>query len=208
VDGARDRGDGRRKPAGRCWLCAARPEGEVQLMSMVTPPPELPSVGVVPEVPPAGAGAFTPEELELAPSVKPRSPLRRGWAGFSADKPAPGGPAAVVFMIGFCFIGPLFYHTDQVHTNLPDYLCHPSSSHPLGCNDLGYDLLGRLMVGGQTSLEVGFAAAFVSVLIGTLYGAFSGFIGGPGGAVPMPVGGAALAIPPLLVLIIPAVVLH
>src|SRR5262249_57904355 len=75
VHGARDRGDGRRKPVGRCWLCDARPEGEVQLMSMVTPPPELPSVGVVPEVPPAGAGAFTPEARGVTPGGAPRSPV-------------------------------------------------------------------------------------------------------------------------------------
>ena len=50
-------------------------------------------------------------------------------------------------------------HTDQVNTNLQDYLCKPSAEHLLGCNDLGYDQLGRLMVGGQTSLEVGMAAA-------------------------------------------------
>jgi len=177
-------------------------------MSMVTPPPELPSVGVVPEVPPAGAGAFTPEELELAPSVKPRSLLRRGWEVFAENKLALVSLGAVVFMIGFCFIGPLFYRTDQVHTNLPDYLCHPSASHLLGCNDLGYDLLGRLMVGGQTSLEVGFAAAFVSVLIGTMYGAFSGFIGGPVDALLMRVVDAGLSIPYIMVVIILSVIFH
>src|SRR5262245_5647457 len=94
-------------------------------MSMVTPPPELPSVGVVPEVPPAGAGAFTPKKLELAPSVKPRSLLRRGWEVFAENKLALVSLGVVVFMIGFCFIGPLFYRTNQMHTNLPDYLCHP-----------------------------------------------------------------------------------
>ena len=67
-----------------------------------------------------------------------------------------------------------------MHTNLTDSLCPPGPQHLLGCDNLGYDQLGRLMVGGQTSLEVGFSAAIVSVFIGTLYGAFSGFVGGLG----------------------------
>ena len=61
--------------------------------------------------------------------------------------------------------------TNQTNTDLSTYLCTPSGSHLLGCDDLGYDELGRLMAGGQTWLEVGLAAAFVSVVVGTLYGA-------------------------------------
>jgi peptide/nickel transport system permease protein len=177
-------------------------------MSMVTPPSDLPSVGVVPEVPPEGAGAFTPEELELAPSAKPRSMFRRGWEVFAENKLALVSLGAVVFMLGFCFIGPLIYSTDQVHVTLSDSLCPPSSGHPLGCDQLGYDVLGRLMVGGQTSLEVGFAAAIVAVLFGTLYGAFSGFVGGPVDSFLMRVVDAGLSIPYIMVLIILSVIFH
>jgi ABC-type dipeptide/oligopeptide/nickel transport system permease subunit len=59
----------------------------------------------------------------------------------------------------------------------PDSSSPLSAAHLLGCDNLGYQV-GRLMIGGQTSLEVGFAAAIVAVLFGTLYGAFSGFVGG------------------------------
>jgi peptide/nickel transport system permease protein len=177
-------------------------------MSMITPPSDLPSVGVVPEVPPEGAGAFTPEELELTPTAKPRSMFRRGWEVFAENKLALGSLGAAVFMVAFCFIGPLIYHTDQVHVNLTDSLCPPSSSHPLGCDQLGYDILGRLMVGGQTSLEVGFAAAIVAVLFGTLYGAFSGFVGGPVDSFLMRVVDAGLSIPYIMVLIILSVIFH
>jgi peptide/nickel transport system permease protein len=177
-------------------------------MSMITPPSaDLPTVSVAPEA----VGTIAPPEvteLGLAPGVKPRSLLRRGWEVFAENKLALVSIGVVLFMIGFCFIGPLIYHTDQVHTNLGDYLCRPSASHPLGCDDLGYDQLGRLMVGGQTSLEVGFAAAFVSVLIGTLYGAFSGFVGGPIDAFLMRVVDAGLSIPYIMVLIILSVIFH
>ncbi len=177
-------------------------------MSMITPPSDLPSVGGVPEAPPEGAGVFTPEELGFVPTAKPRSMLRRGWEVFAENKLALVSLGGVAFMVAFCFIGPLLYPTDQVHTSLSQSLCPPSSSHPLGCDQLGYDLLGRLMVGGQTSLEVGFAAAIVSLLFGTLYGAFSGFVGGPVDSFLMRVVDAGLSIPYIMVLIILSVIFH
>ena len=81
--------------------------------------------------------------------------FRRAWEVFAENKLALAGLAFVVFILLFCFVGPHIYVTNQVDTNLINYLCPPSGAHLLGCNDLGYDQLGRLMVGGQTSLEVG-----------------------------------------------------
>ena len=151
----------------------------------------------------------TPEALEAAfAAAKSRGLLRRGWEVFAENKLALASLGAIVFMILFCFVGPLIYQTDQVHTNLSETLCQPSAAHPLGCDNVGYDLLGRLMVGGQTSLEVGFAAAIVAVLIGTLYGAFSGFIGGPIDSFLMRIVDAGLSIPYFMVVIILSVVFH
>jgi peptide/nickel transport system permease protein len=151
----------------------------------------------------------TPEALEAAfAAVKPRGLLRRGWDVFAENKLALASLGVVVFMVLFCFVGPLIYQTDQIHTNLSQALCPPSAAHPLGCDNVGYDLLGRLMVGGQTSLEVGFAAAIVAVFIGTLYGAFSGFIGGPIDSILMRIVDAGLSIPYIMVVIILSVVFH
>jgi peptide/nickel transport system permease protein len=185
-------------------------------MAMLTPPPDTPAAIPSPfEVPPAdeaGAGdgltAAEAADLGLAPAQKPRSLLRRGWEVFAENKLALVSVGVVVFMILFCFVGPLIYQTNQVNTNLADYLCRPGGSHLLGCNDVGYDQLGRLMVGGQTSLEVGFAAAFVAVLFGTLYGAASGFIGGATDSVLMRIVDAGLSIPYIMVVIILSVVFH
>jgi len=153
--------------------------------------------------------AETPEAIEAAIAAsKPRGLLRRGWEVFAENKLALASLGVLVFILLFCFIGPLIYHTDQVHTNLSQSLCPPSAAHPLGCDNLGYDQLGRLMVGGQTSLEVGFAAAIVAVFIGTLYGAFSGFIGGPIDSFLMRIVDAGLSIPYLMVVIILSVVFH
>ncbi len=152
--------------------------------------------------------AATAAELGLAPAGKPRGMLRRGWEVFAENKLALAGVAFVVFIVLFCFVGPLIYHTDQVSTNLQLYLCKPSGSHLLGCNDLGYDELGRLMVGGQTSIEVGIAAAIVAVLIGTMYGAISGVLGGWFDALLMRVVDAGLSLPYLMMLIILSVIFH
>jgi peptide/nickel transport system permease protein len=127
---------------------------------------------------------------------------------FAQNRLALAGLATAVFMVLFSFVGPLIYRTDQIHTNLPEALCTPSGSHLLGCDSVGYDVLGRLMIAGQTSLEVGMAAAIVAVLFGTLYGAISGFIGGPVDSLLMRIVDAGLSIPYITVLIILAVIFH
>jgi peptide/nickel transport system permease protein len=152
--------------------------------------------------------AATDAELGLAPSDKPRGMLLRAWEVFAENKLALAGLGFIVFILLFCFVGPHIYVTNQVNTDLSTYLCTPSGAHLLGCDDLGYDELGRLMVGGQTSLEVGLAAALVSVVFGTLYGAISGFAGGFVDAVMMRVVDAGLSLPSLMILIILSVIFH
>src|SRR6266566_2281327 len=181
-------------------------------MSHIPTEGSLPASVTEPELAePNTAGVLTAaeaEELGLAPAVKPRSMLRRGWEVFAENKLALASLGLALFMIGFCFIGPLIYHTDQVHTNLQDVLCPPSASHPLGCDNVGYDVLGRLMIAGQTSIEVGVAAAIVAVLFGTLYGAVAGFVGGPLDSVMMRLVDAGLSIPYITVLIMLSVIFH
>jgi len=183
-------------------------------MSMMIPPPQGSVHAEVAELAlaePDGAGALTAvqaAELGLAPAAKPRSLLRRGWEVFAENKLALASLALVVLIVLFCFVGPLIYRTDQMHTNLSNVLCKPSGRHLLGCDNVGYDVLGRLMVGGQTSIEVGVAAAVVAVLFGTLYGALSGFVGGIADAFLMRLVDAGLSIPYITVLIILSVIFH
>jgi peptide/nickel transport system permease protein len=154
------------------------------------------------------ARAVADAELGMVPADQPRGMVRRAWEVFAENKLALASLGFVVFIFLFCFVGPLIYKTNQTNTNLELYLCKPSAEHLLGCNDLGYDQLGRLMVGGQTALEVGLAAAIVSVFFGTLYGAISGFIGGPVDAVMMRIVDAGLSLPQLMVIIILSVIFH
>ncbi len=154
------------------------------------------------------AVAASDAELGLAPSDKPRGMFIRAWEVFAENKLAIAGLAFVVFIFLFCFVGPHLYVTNQVTTQLDNYLCTPGGSHLLGCDELGYDQLGRLMIGGQTSLEVGLAAAVVSVFIGTIYGAISGFAGGFVDSLMMRIVDAGLSLPSLMVIIILSVIFH
>jgi peptide/nickel transport system permease protein len=117
---------------------------------------------------------------------------------FIKNRLAVAGLLIIVFMFLFSFAGPLFYHTDQVHTNLHEITLPPSSAHPLGTDNLGYDVLGRLMLGGQSSLEVGLAAALLAGLVGTAWGAVSGLAGGWIDGIMMRMVDSLLAIPYLL----------
>jgi peptide/nickel transport system permease protein len=159
-------------------------------------------------IPEAQVIAATDAELGIAPSAKPRNLYLRAWEVFAENKLALAGLSFVVFILLFCFVGPLIYVTNQTNTDLTNYLCQPSGSHLLGCNDLGYDELGRLMVGGQTSIEVGLAAAIVSVFVGTIYGAISGFAGGFIDSLMMRIVDAGLSLPSLIIIMILSVIFH
>jgi peptide/nickel transport system permease protein len=122
-----------------------------------------------------------------------------GWRmilrAFTANRLALAGVIMVVVIALFCFAGPLFWHTDQVHTNILAVNQPPSARHPLGTDDLGYDVLGRLMAGGQSSLVVGIAVALVATALGVIYGVISGFFGGVTDSVLMRIVDIILAIP-------------
>lgn len=116
------------------------------------------------------------------------------------------GVAVIVFMLLFSFVGPMLYPTDQVHPDLLRITLRPSSQFPLGTDDVGYNVLGRLMVSGQSSLEVGFAAAAIASIVGTLWGSIAGFAGGWLDSIMMRIVDALLAIPALLLVLLLATV--
>jgi peptide/nickel transport system permease protein len=125
---------------------------------------------------------------------------------FLANRAAVAGLVLIVALTLFCFIGPLLYHTNQVTTRLGLEHLAPGSGRPLGTDEVGYDQLGRLMVGGQTSLEVAFGAAAVAVHFGAAWGATAGYFGGLVDGLMMRIVDAMLAIPALFLLLILATI--
>jgi peptide/nickel transport system permease protein len=120
---------------------------------------------------------------------------------FAENKLALASAVTIVLIVLFCYVGPLVYHTDQVHTDISQATQPPSREHPLGTDDVGYDVLGRLMLGGQTSLEVALGAAAVAVVVGVLWGAIAGFLGGLTDSIMMRIVDAILSIPALFLLL-------
>ena len=126
---------------------------------------------------------------------------RDAISAFRETRLAVLGAALLAIMLIFCFLGPLVWHTDQVHTNLMDTFLPPGDGHPLGTDDLGRDVLGRLMAGGQISLIVGIAAALIATTIGALYGSLAGYLGGPVDSALMRVVDAVISIPTIFLIL-------
>jgi len=117
------------------------------------------------------------------------------------NKIALAGVTVVLLVIAFCFIGPLLYHTNQTSPNPAILNEAPSARHLLGTDYVGFDVLGRLMVAGQSSIEIGLAVAVISTSFGVIWGAISGFWGGVTDAILMRVVDIVLAIPALFIFI-------
>jgi peptide/nickel transport system permease protein len=151
--------------------------------------------------PTPGAPAAPPAAAVLPPT-KPRGMFVRGLEVFLENKLAIVGAVMLAAIFVFCFLGPYFYHTNQINTNLANENLPPGPGRPLGTDQNGYDILGRLMVGGQISLEVGLAAAVLATVVGTLWGAIAGYFGGAVDAVMMRLVDALLAIPTLFLALV------
>jgi peptide/nickel transport system permease protein len=142
--------------------------------------------------------------LQLSGLSNPEAPMATNgsWrailASFAEHRLAVVGFGIIVFIVLFSFLGPVVYHTNQVYVDLSDVAQPPSWRHLLGTDDKGYDVLGRLMLGGQSSLEVGVAAAILASILGTAWGAVAGYVGGAVDALMMRVVDSFLAIPYLL----------
>ncbi len=100
------------------------------------------------------------------------------WHRLRKHRVAMAGGIVIVVLIAAAVLAPVltpyaFDQLDLYHRKLP-----LSLQHPLGTDELGHDVLTRLLYAGRISLTVGFSAAFASALFGMLVGGLSGFYGG------------------------------
>ncbi len=131
------------------------------------------------------------------------SPGKEAWRRFKRHKLA----LLCTFILGFVVLavvlGPWIW---QVPINAIDFdarMQGPSWAHPLGTDDLGQDLLARILYGGRISLAVGLAAMFIAISFGVVIGAVAGMSKGPVDVFLMWVTDLFLSLPqlPLLLLI-------
>jgi peptide/nickel transport system permease protein len=153
--------------------------------------------------------SLPPLDINRAPEGGAIGPIQSGWRlavrEFTRNKLAVVGIGILVFFVAFCFLGPLFYHGNITDTNLLQTLQPPGAGHPVGTDNEGFDVLGELMKGGQASLEVGFFAALIGIVIGALVGAVAGLLGGIVDSALMRVVDIFLSVPFLFVVLIVAV---
>ncbi len=123
---------------------------------------------------------------------------------FLQNKLALASVAYLVLIVLFCYLGPIIWHTNQTNQaaalfNTPNG--PPSAHHILGLDGSGFDVLGRIMFGGEYSLTLGMLAGIITILVGTIYGMISGFIGGAVDATMMRILDALLSIPLIFLLL-------
>jgi peptide/nickel transport system permease protein len=126
------------------------------------------------------------------------------WRRFRRHRLATFGAAMLGIMVLAVLIGPFVYRVPINEIDFKAKLKTPSWAHPMGTDDLGQDVLARMLYGGRISLAVGVAAMLIAITVGTAVGALSGQAGGMVDHALMRVTDLFLALPqlPLLLLII------
>ena len=112
---------------------------------------------------------------------KPRSQWAEVWVQFKSHKGALVGLFVFLSLVFFVSVGPLIWTKDPTFIN-PDAVTMiktrnkpPSLEFPLGTDQLGRDMLARMMKGGQTSIAVGLTAMVISITLGTFIGVIAGY---------------------------------
>jgi len=100
------------------------------------------------------------------------------WRRFRKNKLALGGGILVLFLFIIAFLAPLISPHDPGDINVKNILLSPGKTHPLGTDELGRDILSRMIWASRISLKVGFVAMGIAVLIGIILGSLAGYYGG------------------------------
>jgi peptide/nickel transport system permease protein len=140
-----------------------------------------------------------------APAAARRaSPGAEAWRRFKRHRLALAGAVILGVIALAVLLGPLVWPVPINEIDFSAKLQGPSWKHPLGTDDLGQDLLARMLYGGRISLAVGLAAMFIAIVAGTLVGAIAGMSRGSVDAALMWLTDLFLSLPqlPLLLLMI------
>ncbi len=151
------------------------------------------------------AARVTPGDTIFA-QVAPRrrSLWSDAWRRFRRHRMAVAGAVVFLLLAIGVIAGPVVWRGDPRKIDFARSLQPPSRAHPMGTDDLGRDVLARVMLGGRVSLSVGVAAMLIATTLGTLIGAVTGFLGGRVDSLLMRITDLFLALPvvPLLLLLI------
>jgi len=126
------------------------------------------------------------------------------WRRFRRHRLAIFGMAVLAVMVAAVLLGPFIYRVPIDEIDFKAKLKSPSWAHPLGTDDLGQDVLARMLYGGRISLAVGVAAMLIAISVGTAVGAVAGQMAGATDHTLMRITDLFLSLPqlPLLLLIV------
>lgn len=135
--------------------------------------------------------------------IEPESPGRKSaWSRFRRHKLAMVGASIILILALICFLGPAVLPLDETHIDVMQRFAPPlAGAHLLGTDELGRDMLARLMMGGRISLGIGFAAMAIAIAIGTGVGMIAGYHGGAIGSLLMRFVDAILCFPTIFLLL-------
>jgi peptide/nickel transport system permease protein len=142
--------------------------------------------------------------LSLSTPTASISPWQEAWRRFKRHRLAFYSLWLLGFMVLAVLLGPLVYKVGINEVDFKSTLAGPSATHPMGTDDLGRDILARMLYGGRISLAVGLAAMLMAITVGVIIGAVAGMARGWVDAVLMWVTDLFLSLPqlPLLLLLI------
>jgi peptide/nickel transport system permease protein len=139
----------------------------------------------------------------LQPAVQSAGQSRQAWRRFRRHRLAIVGGVVLGTIVMVCLIAPLVVpesaanRVDPTHFRAP-----PSLAHPFGNDDVGRDILWRVIYGGRISLAIGALSIALAMTIGVVLGSVSGFYGSWPDSLIMRVTDAMLSMPSLLLLIV------
>ncbi len=153
------------------------------------------------------AGSTLASATADVPAPRPSSatsPWREAWRRFRRHKMALASLFVLAFMVAAVVVGPLVWRLAINDIDFTARLTTPSLAHPMGTDDLGQDILARMLYGGRISIAVGLAAMTMAIFVGVLIGAIAGMSRGWVDTVLMWLTDLFLSLPqlPLLLLVI------
>lgn len=153
------------------------------------------------------APASNREKDELVIMGENTSYWKDAWRRLKENKIAMVSLVVIILILVFALIGPLLSPYSYSQQIKGDENLTPCLKHPFGTDNLGRDMLVRTMIGSRISLFIGIGSALLVLIIGSIYGAISGLLGGKIDAIMMRIVEIIYALPDMLVIILLRIVL-
>lgn len=99
------------------------------------------------------------------------------WKQFRKNRLSVAGLFVILILSSVALLAPIIAPYDPMKIDVYNVLSPPSPSHPFGTDELGRDVLSRMIWGSRVSLKVGFIAVGIAILIGSLIGSVAGYYG-------------------------------